>query len=364
MTPPTSGRQRGVLLVFFLATLAAAGWRAAPPQPPAFAPPPTTPAPTLPAMFTSEQLPATGQPAAASLTQLLDGRLAAAWVADGPTDDASRDIYFSIRQATGWSTPQPIASRESTAAGTFAHLQEIGNPLLYAEGGWLHLWYTSRRNGAGDALLHSLSTTGGKRWTPAETLPGAPPFAALRLAAAPLALVDGGFGLSVSSDRALPHSAYLRLAPNGRILEKQRWAPAARQATSVVLDEHHALTVLGDSANDNAPNRLMSTADGGQTWQAGPPLPAGAPLALLRLSSGHVLLASRPLNSTGLALYLSTDAGRTWQWRRRLPPTPGGAYRDPALLLDRDGSIHLVHGAAQGLHLLSFSEAWLTGETP
>ena len=85
---------------------------------------------------------------------------------------------------------------------------------------------------------------------------------------------------------------------------------------------------------------------------------------LLRLSSGHALLASRPLNSAGLALYLSTDAGRTWQWRRQLPPTPDGAYRDPALLLDRDGSIHLVHGAAQGLRLLSFSEAWLTGETP
>ena len=110
---------------------------------------------------------------------------------------------------------------------------------------------------------------------------------------------------------------------------------------------------------------------GGQHWQAGEALPVRNPnssVALIRLASGRLLLAGNPENSReAMLLWLSADNGKTWQPSRTVETAPdGGAeFSYPALLLGRDGRIHLAYTwRRQGIKYATFSEAWLDGATP
>ena len=150
--------------ILFSAALGAAFWRAPSVPPPAFDTPLPASTSQLPPLFASEKLPKAAESAhAASLAQLPDGRIAAAWFAGSREGADDVAIWFSLRNPDGWSKAQPIANRESTAGGTFAHVRKVGNPVLYAEGSWLHLWYVSVAVGgwAGSSINHSVSTDAG-----------------------------------------------------------------------------------------------------------------------------------------------------------------------------------------------------------
>ena len=135
---------RWLSAILFIAALLAAFWRAPSPQPPAFVPPPSPSISQLPTQFTAEQLPKAAESAhAASLAQLADGRIAAAWFAGSKEGADDVAIWFSLSDKDGWSKAQPIANRESTAGGTFSYVRKVGNPVLFVEGSWLHLWYVS-----------------------------------------------------------------------------------------------------------------------------------------------------------------------------------------------------------------------------
>jgi len=364
----TTVRRRWLPVALFAGALAAAWWRVPNPAPSRFAPPAAAAAP-LPAMFTSALLPAGTHPGESSLTQLADGRIAAAWSADDTQEPPERRLLFSIREASGWRPPLVIASRASTAGGTFAHERDIGNPLLYAEGGWLHLWYTGRSGWAGRSLKHSVSTDGGKRWATTVAIRSAPLASGVRLGAPPITLADGGLGLPIASDGWASYGEYLRLAPTGEILDKQRLAQpqAALLPAVVALDEQRGLALLP------AAGQILTavTTDGGLTWPAAAALPVAnpkTPLALLRLPSGRLLLAgNRPEGRATLGLWLSSDAGKTWQSSHTLENAADGAaeFSDPSLLLGRDGRLHLTYSwRRQGIKYLSFSEAWLDGTPP
>lgn len=358
-----------------LAALGAAGWRIPRPAAPAFAPPATTTARPLAAQFSSEMLPASApEPRQASLSELPDGRLAAAWLAGDPQADTAPAIWFSLRGRDGWRPPQIIASRESTAAGTFAHIDRPGRPLLHAEGGWLHLWYESTTPLGGNLLIYSRSTDSGSSWSKPRRLQNAPLAGGSdRLAGPPLALADGGLALPLSQETLGAHGAWLRLAATGEILAKQRMtqdAPA-RQPAVVALDNRHALALLPTASAQTGRVHTARSADAGQTWQAGATLPLaspGTPLALLRLADGRLLLAGNPASGRGsLQLWLSADRGTTWQLRKTLEDAADGAadFTSPSLLQGRDGRIHLTYDwRRQGIRHASFSPAWLDGEQP
>lgn len=364
---------RWLLPALFAGALAAAFWRIPQPAPAAFAAPPPPGRAALAAFFTTELLPATANPAKPSLTLLPDGQIAAAWTADSAADGDQRDIRFSVLGQAGWSAPRVIASRESTADGTFAFEQEIGNPLLYAEGGWLHLWYTSRSGWTGRSIKHSQSTNRGLDWSKPTRLESAPLAGGSLLRSPPLSLADGGLGLVISSQSFGGQGEYLRLSANGRIVDKKRLAQPgpARYPAVVALDERRALALLSDAGNPPGDIRTARTDDGGARWPAGPALPLvspGSPLALLRLNNGHLLLAGNPQNGRQtLALWLSADDGQTWPTRRIVEEAADGAadFAEPSLLQGRDGRIHLAYGwRHRAIRHAAFSEAWLAGEAP
>ncbi|MCL2523322.1 MAG: exo-alpha-sialidase [Betaproteobacteria bacterium] len=316
--------------VLFAAALGAALWRLVEVAVPALAPPPPVSAQRLPTLFAAQALPASGALAGApSLTQLPDGRIAAAWVAGSAATAADLRIHFSILDDDGWREAQPVASRESAAGGLFAHIRWIGRPQLYAEGSWLHLWYAALGVGgaANVALVHSVSTDGGRTWSiPARqptsllagyaTVPSGPP----------LPLADGALALPLRNLFS-GGDEWLLLNANGRSVDKRRLP--------------------------HPPGTL--------------PVDPDTPLAMLRLPSGRLLLAAYPAAERALlALWLSADDGQNWRAVRHLEADVDTTadFSTPALLLGRDGRIHLAHAGRNGIRYASFSEAWLAGETP
>lgn len=208
------------LAVFGLA-LAAAGWRI--PQ----VPPPVLSAAVAP-RFVPAELPPAAQlsPERPSLTRLPNGNVAVAWLERGDTENAA--IWMAISDGKNWRDIGKIASRESTAGATFMHARALGRPILWAEGGWLHLWYEAYPLGrwAGASIIHSMSTDGGRSWNRTQRLASSA-FGGLgsQLGGWPLELADGGLMLPLG--QADEGASWLRLAATGRVIDKLERLPEA-----------------------------------------------------------------------------------------------------------------------------------------
>ncbi|MBU3696866.1 exo-alpha-sialidase [Dechloromonas sp.] len=377
MIAPSLQIIRRASLALFAAALAAAVWRAPNPSAPAFVAPAALSQSALPAYFTAAMLPQVAASAhAATLAELPDGRIAAAWFAGSREGADDVAVWFTKLDRKGWQEPSPIATRESTAGALFARIRKLGNPLLYSDGQRLHLWFVSVAVGgwAGSSINHTISHDGGDTWswpTKLQTSPFANISTLVRTP--PLPLADGGLGLPVYHEFIAKYGEWLRLSPDGKIVDKARMVHPVRtlQPAVVVQDSQRALALLRDAGPFPGYVRVAATADGGQHWQAGEALPVRNPnssVALIRLASGRLLLAGNPENSReAMLLWVSADEGKTWQPSRTVETAPdGGAeFSYPALLLGRDGRIHLAYTwRRQGIKYATFSEAWLDGAAP
>jgi predicted neuraminidase len=372
VTPP-----KWTAAAFFAIALASALWRAPTPESAAFVRPSAATPSVLPAEFAVEKLPVVAATAhSSSLTELPDGRLAAAWFAGSREGASDVNIWFAIRDAKGWNAPRVVASPADTAAATGAVVRALGNPVLYTQAKRLHLWYVSVAFGGWSvsSINHKTSDDGGETWSPAEKLVTTPFLDISTLVRAPpVALADGGLGLPVYQEFVTKRAEWLRLSPQGRILGKTRM-PSPRpglQPAVAALDEHNALALLRDA--DQRAGRVMVdvSADGGANWRASVSLDIGnfdSSVALLRLASGRLLLAANPENGRHLLqLFLSDDDGKTWQAARIVESDPAGKaeYSYPALLQTSDGRIHLAYTyRREAISHAVFSEAWLTGAAP
>ncbi len=363
--------------LLFLLALAGAAWRAPFPAAPAFVPPPAAQPDRNPPSFAAALLPTAAPSAhAAALAELADGRIAAAWFAGTREGAADVAVWLATLGADGWSQPQSIATREGTAAATRAYVRKVGNPVLYAEGSQLHLWFVSVAMGgwAGSSLNHAVSADGGASWSPATKLQTSPFFNISTLGRAPpVPLANGGLGLPVYHEFIAKHGEWLRLAADGRIVDKVRMAQARRtlQPAVAVLDERHALAALRDAGPGPGQVRAAASADGGRHWLAAEALPLPNPnssVALLRLQSGRLLLAGNGAgNRNQLLLWLSDGAGKTWRLTRTVESDADDLveFSYPALLQSRDGRIHLAYTwRRQGIKHAVFSEAWLEEGPP
>jgi len=362
----------------FVLALAGAAWQAPRPAAPAFVPPPPVAADQAPVFFSAALLPTAAPSAhAAALAELADGRIAAAWFAGTREGAADVAVWFATLGTNGWSVPQAIATRQGTAAATLAYVRKVGNPVLYAEGGRLHLWFVSVALGgwAGSSLNHAVSIDGGASWSPPTKLQTSPFLNISTLGRAPpVALADGGLGLPAYHEFIAKHGEWLRLAPDGGMIGKVRMVQERRtlQPAVAVLDERRALAILRDGGGGGPGQiRAATSTDGGQHWPAAAALPLPNPnssVALLRLRSGHLLIAGNGAgNRNQLLLWLSEDTGKTWRLVRTVESDSDDLveFSYPALLQGRDGRIHLAYTwRREGIKHAVFSEAWLTGGGP
>ncbi|MDP2793158.1 MAG: sialidase family protein [Sulfurisoma sp.] len=356
-------------LAFALA-LAAAAPRLMPAAAPGFVPPAAAVA--VPPTFSTHLL-TNPQPSAhaATLAELPDGRIAAAWFAgsrEGARDVAILMATFDGRQ---WSPARPIFTRERTQRDTARLVRKLGNPVLANDSkGRLHLWFVAVGYGgwAGSSINHAISTDGGQNWGTAQRLITSPFWNLSTLVRTPpLALTDGGWGLPAYHEFAAKHSEWLRLDAQGRVLDKAR-IPGSQQTLQpavAALDATRALAMMRDTGPANRIRMAVSN-DSGLTWQdtRATALPnPNASVALLRINDGRLLLAWNPqaANRNKLALALSHDAGQSWSAPRLIEDAAGGEeFSYPALLQGRNGTIHLAYTwQRRTIKHLSFSPAWI-----
>jgi predicted neuraminidase len=358
--------------------LGAAVPRLLPPQPPRFAEPPriaVSPVPPgFPAVtpaFPARLLP-NPQPSAhsATLAELPDGRVAAAWFAGSAEGARDVAIHFATFDGRDWSAPRPIVTREQAQRDAGRLVRKLGNPVLAAGGdGRLHLWFVSVGYGgwAGSAINHASSADGGLSWSPAARRVTSPFWNLSTLVRTPpLRLADGGWGLPAYHEFAAKRAEWLRLAADGRVLDKARIPGAARtlQPAVAAFDHSRAIAMMRDAGPANR-IPLALTNDAGATWQPAhaTTLPnPNASVALLRLADGRLLLAWNPqaANRDKLALSVSRDAGATWSAPRLVEDAAAGEFSYPALLQGRDGTIHLAYTwQRKAIKHLAFAPSWL-----
>jgi predicted neuraminidase len=114
--------------------------------------------------------------------------------------------------------------------------------------------------------------------------------------------------------------------------------------------------------------RVAESRDDGETW--GPvgtidlPNP-GSGLDGAQLANGHWVLVYNDTTRgrQSLAVSLSDDEGRSWQWTRHLEHHDQGAYHYPAVIAGRDGLIHVAYSyfVADGKSMkhAEFNEVWI-----
>lgn len=364
-------------LVLGFSTLALVAWFSPTPEPAAFALPAQVRQQTgEAAFFRNSMLPVAAPSAhAASLAQLQDGTLLAAWFAgtrEGADDVA---IYLSRQDGESWSTPVPISTRSETAEELHRHVRKLGNPVLYVDHkNHLHLFFVSVSLGgwAGSATNHKVSTDGGLTWSTAQQFITSPFFNISTLVRnTPLPLEDGSLGLPVYHEFIAKHGEWLRLGTDNRPLSKIRITQdrAALQPSVVALDQHHALALMRDSGPGKGYILSAYSADAGHSWQQSAPLPITNPnssINLLKLDNGGLLLAGNPApGRSTLMLYLSQDKGQTWQSLGPVEASPKHRdktveYSYPSLIQDQHGYIHMVYTwNRQGIRHVVFNRAWI-----
>ena len=108
-------------------------------------------------------------------------------------------------------------------------------------------------------------------------------------------------------------------------------------------------TLMRDNGPPPKRLHLSESRDGGKTWSpvvdSSIPNP-GSGAEIISLSNGHWVLIYNDTEQgrNSLAVAISTDEGKTWEWKRHLEFEPvgpeAGAFHYPSIIEARDGSLH------------------------
>ena len=310
----------------------------------------------------------------ATLAELPDGTLVAAWYAGSGEGAADVAIYLSRRGADGaWSEPVAVMTRERVQADLRRNVISLGNPLLLADdSGRLGLLFVSIAAGrwSGSSMNLAWSEDGGLTWGAARKLTMNPLANLSALPRNPPApLVGGGWAVPVYEEflGKFPETLWLQL-------HGERWSAAVSRVEGGVYVLQSALVPLAvDRAvsffRDFRPARWMSASwsdDAGRTWTK--PAVTGLPnrdsgLCAIRLSDGAILSAFNDLSPgkrENLRLALSEDEGRNWRTIATLEEEAGSEFSYPYLIRTSDGTIRMVYSARQTQILFAeFNEAWV-----
>ena len=310
----------------------------------------------------------------ATLAELPDGTLVAAWYAGSGEGAADAAIYLSRRGADGsWSEPVAVMTRERVQRDLRRNVISLGNPLLLADGSErLGLLFVSIAAGrwSGSSMNLAWSEDGGLTWGAARKLTMNPLANLSALPRNPPArLVGGGWAVPVYEEFLGKFPETLWLQPRG----KDYSAAVSRVEGGVYVLQSALVPLAVDRAvslfRDFRPARWMSASwsdDAGRTWTK--PAVTGLPnrdsgLCAIRLPDGAILSAFNDLSPgkrENLRLALSEDEGRTWRTIATLEEEAGSEFSYPYLIRTADGTIRMVYSARQTKILFAeFNEAWV-----
>ena len=317
----------GVILIafgsaFFKASNAPATARFLPPAPVAL----SQPAARFETHFASSKL--FVQVHAASSIELKDGRIRAFWFSgsrEGAKDVAIHSAVFDPVNAL-WGGEEVVATREQTQHALHRYVGKLGNPVVgRAADGTLRMFYVTVSLGgwAGSSITTMISRDEGATWSEPRRLVTSPFLNISTLVkGAPFLYSDGTMGLPVYHEFISKFGELLRVAPDGTVLDKQRFAPGGQGTLQPVVLIQNAQTaqVLMRYSGAAVPHHVVtvSTQDAGQHWSSPAKsalLNPDAAVTGLTLADGRMLavLNDQELGRETLSLMLSTDGGNTWR---------------------------------------------------
>jgi len=112
--------------------------------------------------------------------------------------------------------------------------------------------------------------------------------------------------------------------------------------------------------------RRSESTDGGVTWA---PLTVtdllhpGAGIEALLLANGNLLMMYNDVEKAPrnkLAVSISADRGKTWQWTRHIESTPDGRFDYPSVIQAKDGTLHATYTVGtKTIKYVHFNEEWV-----
>lgn len=307
---------------------------------------------------------------AATVVELADGGLLAAWFAG--THEGHPDVAIWLARYGGarWSDPVKVADEPGVP---------LWNPVLFRDGkGVIWLFYKAGPSVPAWTGLHMKSGDEGRTWSAPVAYPAGLVGPAKNK---PILLSDGAILCGTSSETWRSWACWVEASDDGGATwsrhgpipapGRSRYEPAGEgepvSATwdavshELVLPQQH-YGVIQPTIWEWAPGRLRmlmratqrvgyvcraDSEDGGCTWSSASRTTIPCPnsgLDAVRLADGRVVLACNPTHEgrTPLSLLMSEDNGETWPWRADLE-TGAGEYSYPSIVQARDGSVHVVY---------------------
>ena len=283
----------------------------------------------------------TPQTHAPSLVELIDGSIRAFWFAgsrEGAKDVEVHTAVFPPGRG-GWDREPPAATRAGTRKSLHRYIRKLGNPVaVRAANGQIWLFYVTVSVGGwgGSSVTMTTSTDDGKTWTPARRLITTPFFNLSTLVkGTPFLYDDGTLGLPVYHEMIGKFGELLRLDKTGAVIDKQRLSSGKYSLQPVVLAQNDRKAIaLMRYVGGRPPKRVIrvSTEDAGRHWSHPEKSALSNPDAALSgvvLADGRILVALNDIESgrERLSLVTSRDGGVTWETVVTLEDPPGSHGR-------------------------------------
>lgn len=309
---------------------------------------------------------------AATVTQLPDGDLLAAWF--GGSREGAKDVCLYAAtwdcQRDQWGTIKRLISADESSRELGRYVKKLGNPVLHCDRRgrvWLFYVTVSMGGWSGSSISVKYSDDQGYSWSESERLITSPFLNLSTLVRnPPLELDDGGLLLPVYHEFLTKYGEILHLSGDGELLDKYRMGSGESMQAALVAASGDDLLAFHRSRGYPAARVLTNRSrDGGQTWTDPRPMELANPnasVAVARGDSGRYVMAlnASETERRELSLAVSND-GESWRVVRTLAVHEGGGESSyPTLIAGDCGGYHLVYtwGREQICHTY-FNETWL-----
>lgn len=313
---------------------------------------------------------------AATITELANGDLLAAWY--GGYDEIAPDvrIFASTLHGGVWSPPRVIADRAGTAAGLGMRIKSLGNPVLFNDRGCIRLYFVAVVFGGwGGSTICAQSSSDGVHWSPARHLQTSPFLnLGMLVRGEPWSYADGTVALPIYHEMGNKWAGLARVAGNsvldvGRIDDPR----ILIQPWVVPTDGDHAIALLRWGAPTPGIVTYAVSNDRGTTWSAVRDTPLqhrDSAVAAVLLDDGSLLAIYNNNVATRRSLAIVRKVGARWSkpfvLENDRAPDDNKVRREysyPFAIRTHDGNIHVVYTWRRvAIRHIVFNESWAEKE--
>ncbi|HEX9161432.1 MAG TPA: sialidase family protein [Thermoanaerobaculia bacterium] len=332
--------------------------------------------------YSAEFLPATSTHVVhgSSIAELADGDLLAVWY--GGSDETRTDVAIYASRCdhrTGrWTDPQVIETPDSAERALRTRVKSVGNPVVFAAGPRVSLFYTAILFGGWSAGTICLKdSTDGTTWSPARHVRTSPLFnIGMLVRGRPWLYADGSIALPIYQQLERRWSAIARVTAGGDVVDQVRIEDPRPliQPWIVPTAPSSAVAFLRSASRMPSSVTVTKSDDGGMHWDPvfGTSLvQRDSAVAGARLADGSLLAIynNTAWDRRDLSMARSPDGGI--HWSKPFPierdTSPDNIvrreYSYPYLIQANDGTYHLLYTWQRTrIRHIAFNDAWLLAQ--